>query len=362
VLLRLVGRMDRREFSNTVISLTGPGDLAPKFEEAGIPIVHLSMGGAAGSVFGVFKLLRSLREIKPDVVQGWLYHGDLFALIGGKLTGVRNIAWNIRNADMGEDYYRGFHGLLVRLLATLSKIPECVIVNSHAGRSLHISRGYHPTFWCHIPNGFDLVQFHPNESARKRIRLELGIAESDCLIGIVARFDSIKGHSDFFAAADRLLETNSDVKFVAVGQGLEPGGQVIESMKLSKKLSEHLLPVGARDDVADILAAMDILVSASLGEGFSNVIGEAMACGLPCVVTDVGDSAQIVGAAGRIIPPANPKMLAEALKELVSMPRRSLRELGGIGRASIEKNYSADGAVHQYQDLYRALALGNNPE
>ncbi len=199
-----------------------------------------------------------------------------------------------------------------------------------------------------IPNGFDLDRFRPDAEARHRVRLELGIAPDAPVVGLVARFDQNKGHASFAAAAREVVRTHPEIRFVLVGTGIDPTNPVVADIP-----GAHLL--GARPDVARLVAAFDVAVSASSSEGFSNTLGEAMAAGVPCVATDVGDSALIVGDSGRIVPADDPGALAAALGELVALPPDDRAALGARARDRVATNWSLPVVARSFSELYEEV-------
>ena len=208
---------------------------------------------------------------------------------------------------MDLQQYAASTTLVVKLLSRLSRLPDAVVVNSKAGRRWHEGLGYRPRRWEFVPNGFDTVEFRPDASARTGLRAELGLDSNAILVGLVARYDRMKGHEDFLRAAARLHEEHDKVHFVLAGRGVEAGNTALAAIASALGLDGAVHFLGERADVRRVTAALDIAVSASrFGEGFSKAIGEAMACGVPCVVTDVGDAAVLVGETGRVVPPRQP--------------------------------------------------------
>lgn len=356
MLLKLVQGMNKSEFRNIVVSMMDEGALGPEFEKAGVPLYCLGMKRGGISPVYVLKLLRIIRQEKPDIIQTWLYHADLLGTIAARILKIP-IIWNLRCADMDFKKYSGLTSFVVRLCARLSSYPQAVIVNSEAGTAVHSSIGYTPKRWELIQNGFDLVLFFPDEASGVKIRNELGVAEDNLLIGIVARDDSMKDLDNFIEAANILLSRLKDkqkVHFVMVGRGISNSNE-----RLKRAITEGNLPnfhlLGERKDIPELMSVLDIYCSSSVSEGFSNVIGEAMACQVPCVVTDAGDSAIIVGGTGRVVPVKNPEALAAACLELINMPAPERLELGKRARARIQQNFNLPVVVSRYENLYREI-------
>ena len=355
MLYKLISGMDKRRFQNIVVSMTDAGTLGGMIKKLNIPVFTLEMSRGYPSPRGGFRLFQILRKECPDVLQTWLYHADLLGLIVGKLALVPCIAWNLRRSVTPESETSTVLKIIVSILASLSSFPDGVLVNSEAGLRSHEKKGYHPKGWRLIPNGFDLERFSPDSDARLKLRMELGIPSDMVLIGLIARFHPLKDHECFLKAASELVKTSHNLHFVFVGKDVdqqnEDLGHIISALGLKKVV--HLL--GERADVSQILAGLDIVCSTSKEEGFSNVIGEAMACGIPCVVTDVGDSAKIVGPTGRIISPKDITGLVGACLDLIELGEDARQKLGLTARQRIEKNFNISSVVNSYETFYDEL-------
>lgn len=352
MLYKLVSRMNRNYFYNIVVSLTDKGTLGSRIEALDIPVYTLGMKHNLTNPFSSLGLIRILKKERPQVLQTWLYHADLFGLLAGRLSRVPSIVWNLRCSSLNKGDISPFTLNIIRLLAKLSHMPNAVIVNSFDGKLAHESLGYKPVKWEVIPNGFDTEAFCPSQNARMVLRKELGLSEHTPLIGLVARFTPMKDHLNFLNAAGRLHEVKPDVHFVLVGQGV-----IKENTFFSEQINlldinnqTHLL--GERDDIPAITAGLDIATSSSYGEGFPNVIGEAMACGVPCVVTDVGDSAYLVGETGLVVPARKPSALTNAWVKILSMSENSRHTLGNAARERVISLFSIDSIVKKYEKLY----------
>jgi glycosyltransferase involved in cell wall biosynthesis len=208
-----------------------------------------------------------------------------------------------------------------------------------------------------IPNGFDLDTFRPDGDARATLRKELRVAESDVLIGLIARFDSQKDHRTFVRAAGLLGEpAYRNVHFLMCGEDVDSGNQALEGWIAEAGISGRCHLLGLRHDVPRINAALDVAVSSSVGEGFSNTIGEAMACGVPCVATDTGDARTLIGDTGRVVSVGDPPSLTHALGALVDLGTDERRKLGIAARQRIAERFSLPVIAARYEALYRDLA------
>lgn len=349
MLYKLVSRMDRTRFDTTVVSMTGLGTIGERIRALGVPVLSLGMGRGIPDPRGVLRLIKILRKVRPEVLQSWLYHADLIGLIAGRLAGVPAILWNIRHSESRKEDISIVLSLTLKLLAVLSGMPKAVVVNSSNGRLVHEGIGYRPRRWELIPNGFDTSVFKADNEARMKLRKSLGLGEGVFLIGLVARLHPMKDHPNFLKAAGLILKARPKTHFILVGKGVESLTPLISELGIG----EHLHILGEREDLPEITAALDVAVSSSsYGEGFPNVIGEAMASGVPCVVTDVGDSALIVGESGIIVPPADPSALSEACLKLMEMSEAERKAMGSKARKRVEVHYSVEGVVSRYEELY----------
>ena len=361
MLFKLLAAANKDEFNNSVISLTKGGAIAERIAGLGVPVENLGMSRSAPSPVGMLRLYRALRRERPDVLQTWLYHSDLLGYFAGKLANVPALAWNIRCSTTDDRYFTGMTGRVVRMLARLSAKPDAVIVNSDAGRTIHEGLGYKPRRWDVIPNGFDLTRFRPDSAARSAVRNELGIPSDAAVIGLVARFDPLKGHGTFLRAAAQLLGSNPSTHFVLVGAGVETNNPFLSDLIDELGISSQVHLMGERSDAARITATFDIATCSSTGEGFPNIIGEAMASGVPVVTTDVGDARLIVGDTGVVVPLANPKALAKGWQDVLDLGAEGITALGERARARVSDHYDIDGVAEQYATIYRNLASKRAP-
>jgi len=354
-LARLVAAMDRTRIDSTVVTLRAGGLLVDEIARHGIPVMGVSARGGTVGPRALWRLVTLLRQLRPTVLQTWLYHADLAGILAGRLAGVPAVAWNIRCAGLEP----GDHSRLLRpmlsLLALLSARPAAVVCNSDAGRLAHERLGYHPRRWIMLPNGFDVDALTPDDGARIGLRRELGLAEDVTLVGVVARLHPMKDHATFLMAAAAIATRRRDVHFLLVGRGVTAS---VELGTLIRKLGLDSLVhrMEERLDARAVFGALDVAVSSSYSEAFPNVVAEAMACGTPCVVTDTGESAAIVGETGLVVPIRDPASLAEAILRLLMLEPDQRVELGKRARARIRSEYAIDRIARRYEALYVELA------
>lgn len=356
MLLKVLERLDRQRFAPHVISLTTLGELATRIAALDIPVEAVGLKPGLPSPSGFFRLVQMLKRMNPDVVHTWMYHADLLGGLAGRLAGVSAIGWCIRNSNLDRDKTKFSTRAVVGLCALISKwVPSRILSCSEKARQIHVARGYVAEKMVVVPNGFDLTRFKPDNDARYRIRAELDITEQTPLIGLIGRFDPQKNHAGFFEAAAVLHRQMPQVHFVLVGHGIDiNNAALMQAITQAGVLANtHLL--GLRNDMPELMAALDVLASSSYGEAFPNVLGEAMACGVPCAVTDVGDSAYIVGDTGRVVASGDMRGLAAALEELLALPLSEKAALGERARARVAEHFEIGGVVRHYEDFYESL-------
>ncbi|HEV7573790.1 MAG TPA: glycosyltransferase [Thermoanaerobaculia bacterium] len=357
MLAKLVGRMDRTRFESTVVSMTDRGALGDIIEETGTELIALGMRRGFPDPRGFIRLRSLLRERQPDVIQSWMYHADVLTALTCRGTATPFL-WNVRCSDMNMGDYSALSALTIRAAAHLSPWPAGIVVNSIAGREYHQRIGYRPRAWYFIPNGFDLTRFRPNAEARREIRAEAGIHEQTPLVGLISRFDPMKDHAGFFEAA-AMVARRTGAHFLLAGAGVEESNAAICRLFATPDLQGRVHLLGYRGDVDRMMAALDVnVLSSAYGEGFPNVIGEAMASGTICVTTDAGDAGMIVGDCGYVVPPREPAALADAITAALHLPAGERLALERKSRQRIEEHFSVDAVVRQYQDLYEAITRG----
>jgi glycosyltransferase involved in cell wall biosynthesis len=288
-----------------------------------------------------------------------MYHADLLGGLAVRLVGSGiPVVWNIRHSNLDPKGNKRTTIWTAKVCARLSnRLPARIVCCSEASRQVHTALGYAPQKMVVIPNGFDLSAFKPDPAARESVRRELGIAADALLIGLVGRFDPQKDHGNFVAAAALLSAAYPEVHFLLCGDGVNWDNQKLAGWIEEAVLRQRFHLLGRREDMPRLTASLDIASSSSsYGEGFPNVIGEAMACGVPCAVTDVGDSAFIVGYTGLVVLPRDPEALAQAWKRLIDMGPEGRQRLGGAARKRILENFNLPDIIARYEALYREAA------
>jgi glycosyltransferase involved in cell wall biosynthesis len=358
MLLKLLTHMDRARFSSRVYSLIPPGLGGAPIEALGVSLQTLGMRRDLPNPLAIVRLAGLLRENRPDVIQTWMYHADLVGGVAAKLSALgAPVVWNIRHSTFDPDQTRRRTAQVARICAVASRwVPHTIICCSIAAEHVHASLGYDESKIRVIPNGFDLSQFRPDPAARQDVRSQLGIPLDAPVIGRFGRFDPQKDYQGLVDAAARLHRSRPDVHFVLCGLNIDANNTALTGWIEDAGLTGVCHLLGYRRDVARVMAALDIAASSSsYGEAFPNVLAEAMACAVPCVATDVGDSAYIVGDAGTIVPPRDPAALAAALDAMLARPPEELRALSEAARRRVDEKFALPKVIRQYEDTYEAI-------
>lgn len=319
VLFRLTSYSQAND--NVIISLSSQGKYGPLFKDKGIKVIALSIGSEANLLAGFLKLVKLIRTEKPDIVQTWMYHADFFGGLAAVLAGKRNcLFWNIRHSDLSIKANGVRLVLLAKLLAFLSHfLPQVVFCCSHVAKESHQSIGYDKDKIHIISNGFNTQKFTPSHKSKAHSRTALGIPSTAFVIGMVARFNIQKNHETLVSAFQLVRNEFNNVHLLLVGSGNEERQQKVELMIADSKLQNQVTFIPREDDIVKIYRLIDLhVLSSSFGEGFPNVLGEAMACGVPCVATDVGDSKIIIGETGWITPPRDVISFASNVLEAIT--------------------------------------------
>ncbi len=352
MVLKLVAAIDRSRIAPSVVSLKEIGTIGKHIQALGVPVYGLDMARGWPNLTAIWRLRALGEKLRPDIVQGWMYHGNLAATLLAKMRGTIPVVWSIRQSlyDIGKE--RPLTRAVIRANAALSAIPKRIIYNSQTSLKQHVKFGFKNDHAVVVPNGFDLAQFRPDAQTRYHIQAELGISPQAVLIGLVSRYHPMKDHATFLRAAAILVQHVAHVRFLMLGHGVRQ----LSSLVASLNLADSVLLLDEREDIPDLTSALDIACSSSAwGEGFSNAVGEAMACGVPCVVTDVGDSALIVGDTGRVVPPKDPRALASAIIDMIDIGQEGRARLGAAARCRIAERYELSQVVRQYQDNYEEI-------
>lgn len=321
------------------------GALEAELARTGVRIIDLKKSGRWDLAGFLWRTRRAVMQEEPDVLYGFLPVANLVAWLAAMFHPNMRLIWGVRATTVDTVDYGPITRLTYRLERWLSARPSLIIANSDAGRERHLRLGYPAEKMTVVHNGIDTDALRPDAEAGRRQREVWGIGPDEVLIGLVARLDPIKDHATFLRAAATSIGTQANLRFVCVGGGPARYQRELETLAGDLGIGDRLIWAGACHDMRAAYSALDIAVCASSAEGFPNVVGEAMACGVPCVATDVGDCAAIIGDTGMIVTPGDPAALAAGWWSLLELERAGRDELGRRARLRIEETYGTRALV-----------------
>jgi len=345
---------------HTVVSMTGEGVFGPRLKAAGVPVLAVGMPAGRLTPRGLWRMVRILRAQRPDVVQTWMYHADLVGGIAARLAGIRAVAWGIRNSGANLGKSSRLARAIAWVCARLSGVvPAGIIACAEDAAERHRRWGYRADRMLVIPNGYDLSRWQPDADARQRLRAEWGLGGGVPVIGSVARWNPLKDHANLLEAFALSLRRRPELRCVLAGHEITPQNAALMGLIDRWQLRDKVILLGRRDDIPAVMSALDVHVLSSCAEGFPNVVAEAMAAQVACVVTDVGDAARIVGDEGWVAPPQDAPALARAIGAAVDeLGRPAMRARLRRGRDKVEREFSLDAMVSAYGRAWARLAAG----
>ena len=356
-LCALASRANASGLAVSVVSLGPEGSISRTLRAEGVDLHHLGLRNAATSPFRLRRLRQLLSRTRPDLIQGWMYHGNLAAYLGGRHLHVP-ILWNVRHSLHRDDLFKMTTRWAVRANAFLSDRTSGIVYNSEVSKTQHEQYGFSKRRSVLIPNGIDIEAFDRDVAARDVTRRHLGIDDSETVLIAVGRVHPIKGHEVLMDAFSRVLSARGNTRLVVVGRGADWAAEPFSDYAHQDELRSQVSLVEESDRIPDLLAAADIFVNASHSEGFPNAVAEAMTAGLPCVVTDVGDSSTLIDGCGTVVCPGDPEALSAAVIDLLRTNADERNRLGERARRRIEPHFSLDRISGLYDDLYRRVLSG----
>jgi glycosyltransferase involved in cell wall biosynthesis len=358
MLERLVVHQSREEgYRHHVISLRTLGQVGPRLQAAGIEVEVMGMNGVGGLILGFIRLVRRIRRLSPDVVQTWMYHADLLGGLAARLAGNRHVLWGVRITDISPEIGIARSTMLSRRMSVpLSGwLPQRILYVAESARKVHEGLGYPPEKSVVVQNGYSIPPLQTVAASRRRIREELGIDDDAVLIGSAGRYSPQKGYRGFVSAAGEIARRFPQARFVMLGRHITWENEELAGWIREAGLADRFDLLGEQRNVLDWLAALDIFALFSLSEGFPNVVAEAMSVCVPCIVTDVGDSALLVADSGIVIRSGDLNGLTSGLERLIGAADGDRRRLGELGRRRIEAQYSLSVVAERYARLYDEL-------
>ena len=344
---------------HAVISLTGHGKYFSLLNKLGIKVHCLEMNFF--SIYKFFYLLKLLRYLKPDIVQTWLIHADFVGGIAARLVGIKNIVWNIRYSDIEIGKVKLTTVLIVKTLSKLSfLIPQLIVTVSKKAKKIYETKGYNKNKIKFIPNGYDLSILKVNKTQKINFKKNIGIKKKIPLIGKVARYDPLKDHLNLLNALSLIRLKNITFFCVLVGTDINKNKKLINEIN-KLELNKHVQLLGSERNISKVMNGLDIHIQSSISEGFPNVVAEAMAHETPCVVTNVGDSAYIVGKTGWVVQSNNSIKLAKTIEmALNEMGAKNWSKRCYKARLRIKEEFSLSKMLKSYNKLWIKVYNSNN--
>ena len=344
-------------FDNCVISLRDKGPMGLKISLLGVPVIALNLHAKKLPLAGLAKLIRTIREFSPDLIQGWMYHGNLIGSFSRVVApGKPALVWNVRHSLSDLTQEKITTQQVIRINRWLSFGADVILYNSYRSREQHEIFGFSKVNAKVIPNGIDTDTFSFSSKDRKYIRSKLGIPENACVVGHMARLHPMKDHAVFMQAAKSLSYRYQNLYFLLSGRDVS-FDNIMLNQELSSQVRHRFYFLGERNDIHKLMSAIDIFcLSSAWGEGFPNVLGEAMATSIPCVTTNIGDSSLVVNKTGIIVPPCDVNALEKGIESLLTMSSEDRVSLGRSALERIKINYKLSKVVEKYASLYNELA------
>lgn len=341
-LVMLATGLHRSGWEVAVACFYAGGAFQHELERSGVPVLDLRKRGR-WDVFGfLWRLWRTLRQFEPHIVHGYLTVGNLLSLLARAACPGSRVVWGVRSSFIDRARYDWMSRVTFALSCRMARGADRIIFNSQAGSKLHGECGYPADRLVVIANGVDVDHFRFDETARQQMRRQWGATNRDVLVGLIGRLDPMKDHPTFLQAAALLVEDHAPWRFVCVGEGSSEYASELTVKARELGLAGRVVWAGPCENMVAAYSAMDIVVSSSSGEGFPNVVAEAMACGRPCVVTQVGDSAHLVADTGVVVPPRNPQALRDGIAQMQRRIESDSRATAIAARARVVDHFSTD--------------------
>lgn len=335
-----------------VISLTSLGVIGDSLRARGVCVHTLGMSSLLHSPIALWRLIRLIRQYRPAIVQTWMYHADLLGGLAARMAGNRHVSWGIRTTDIRAGGSSAT--VFVRwLCARLSRwVPQVIVCAAEASRQSHIAVGYDATKMVVVPNGYDFSWLKASFEERQLLREQCGINQDDVVVGSLGRFHAVKDQENFVHTAGLLAPQYPQLRFLMVGRGLDWNNAQLVDWIDKTGCKDRFVLLGERKDVPQCLVTMDIFCLHSRTEGFPNVLAEAMAMGLPCVTTDVGDAAMLLADTGVVVPKEDSAALAQGVERLLALDQDARHALGMRAKARVEAEFSMARARERFEEIY----------
>jgi glycosyltransferase involved in cell wall biosynthesis len=347
--------LGNRSCVHAVVSLTDAGTIGPELRRKGVDVLGLGLRSVLDLPRVFWRLLGIVRARRPDIVQTWMYHADFLGGLAARLAGPHALVWCVRTTDLPAGNW-SVTAALRWVCARLSRrIPDAIICAAQASRVTHVAAGYDDSKMVVVPNGYDFSQFTASVGERNAWRSEHGIAVGDVVVGSVGRWHADKDPDNFIRMAAVLAHQDARVRFLMVGRGLDGSNEALMRGIEACGLAQRFVLAGERKDVPICLSAIDVFCLHSRNEGFPNVLAEAMAMGLPCVTTDVGDAAMLLGDCGHVVPKQDAAALAQGVARLLQLDPAARQALGRRARARVLAQFTIATTRAGFEAVYQRL-------
>ncbi|MHA5067735.1 glycosyltransferase [Cetobacterium somerae] len=351
MLFKLLESMDKNSYELEVISMMDKGITGSKIEKLGIKVHALNMKRGIPNLNGIIKAINLCKN--ADIIQSWMYHADLFSFIISKFCKPKKLIWGIRRSNLEWNKNKKSTIIIAKINSILSRYVNKIVSCSIVATEVHKKIGFDSKKLITIPNGFAIDKFYNIKESKEQLCKEFNITSEKKIFSLVGRWEVLKDHDNCLKALKILSKKREDFILILCGTNITEENQKLLDLIKENNLEEKVLLLGRREDIPKIMSATDVYISSSSGEGFPNVIGEAMACETICVVTDVGDSAYIVGETGEIVPRKNPLLLAKAIEKVLNYSEEEKSIKQKSARQRIIDNFEILNITKKYTNLYK---------
>lgn len=352
VLVDLMSQLEARGCTVSVINLKDRGSQYERISRMGVDVLQIDHSSVISSLMSIAKTIKGAKSFRPDVIQGWMYHGNLAASLLALVFAMKPY-WSIHHSVVNINFEKKSLQRLISLLKLLSCHPKGIHYCSSTSSKQHELLGFAAKKSFIVPNGVDIQKFTGNRLKGQELRAKLGLEEESIVVGHIARFHPMKDHLNFIEAAGRLTKMTSNVKFLMVGKGVDQKNSTIMQALSSSNLEDHFLLLGERLDIPDLMSTLNVFsTSSAWGEAFPIVLAEAMASGVPCVATDLGDCAWLIGETGIIVPPRDSDALSRAWQTIIQEGVEGREERGIRARDRIRNLFTLDVMADKFMHAY----------
>ncbi|MEP6729704.1 MAG: glycosyltransferase [bacterium] len=356
-LRKLTIRTQRLGVEGLIVNLGTGGVLRPEFESAGARVEDLCISGIP-TPRALFRLRRIAEQWRPDIIEGWMTHANVLATMLGSVHSSARVVWNVR-ASLLLSTEKLLTRTLTRSSTMLSRRADAIVYNSARAAEQYRTIGYSPRVTHIIPNGFDTQTFAGGVAQRREARAKFALTDDADVIGHISRWHPDKDLATLFDAFVRVRARHDAVLLVVAGEGLSEDNPDFMREVEARGLRGSVRALGSVRPVSTLFPAFDAFALTSLREGFPNVLGEALACGVQCVATDVGACREVIGDAS-VYPVGDAAGVAEGLLQILAQSQAQRDRRAQEGRARVESLFSIDELGRRYVALYESVLSAPN--